>query len=294
MRRESVVGLLTKKNLSRFSILLKNFANSNKPTLALFICVLVMILAYRVQLTWTLFTSPMRPFDFNPSTHSPWFMVSYLPYDFALFFSIFLISWLVSHLSTLWEKRRIQTFINLSGFVLLHFLLISLFLIHGAHTRLLFEAQTGMNYFVIQELFLNVPWAELVKFVDWKDGLFLLIPIIIFWGFLFLPSVLRAQTLKVSIGLVILLFFCSLITGSSKSRDLPSEISVNPALFFLSDIVEQGILRVSHQDRYTEKGLEGGMGLQPGGADYRDRVKPIKLLHPAKDHPWNIVFFIME
>ncbi|MBM4308402.1 MAG: LTA synthase family protein, partial [Deltaproteobacteria bacterium] len=294
MRRDPVGRSMGKKKLSRFSISFENFANSSGPTLALFICVLVMILVYRVQLTWALFTSPMRPFDFNPSAHSPWFMVSYLPYDFALLFSIFLFSWLVSHLSTLWEKRRIQTFLNLSGFVLLHLLLISLFLINGAHTRLLFEAQTGMSYFVIQELFLNVPWAELVKFVDWKDGLFLLLPIIIFWGLLFLPFVLRVRALKVSIGLVILLFFFSMITGSSKSRDLPSEIRVNPTLFFLSDIVEHGILRASHKDRYTEKGLEGGGGLQPGGVDYRDRVKPIKFLPLAKDHPWNIVFFIME
>ncbi len=294
MRRESVAGLPTKKTLSRFSILFKHFANSNKPALALFICVLAMILVYRVQLTWALFTSSMRPFDFNPSAHPLWFMVNYLPYDFGLLFSIFLVSWSVSRLSTLGGKRQIQTSLNFSGFVLLHLLLISLFLIHGAHTRLLFEAQTGMSYFVLQELFLNVPWVELVKFVDWKDGLFLLIPVGLFWGALFLPSVIRARVLKASIGVIVLLSIFSIIMSGSKSRDLPAEIRVNPAIFFLSDIVEQRILNASHGDRYTKNVLEGEIGLQPGGKDFREPIKPLKFLPPPKDHPWNIVFFIME
>jgi len=294
MRREPVLRSVAKKNSSRFSILFQNFPNSNGPTLAFFICVLMMILVYRVQLTWALFTSSMRPFDFNPSAHPIWLMVRYLPYDFALLFSCFLVSWLVSHLSTLERKRRIQTFLNLSGFVLLHLFLIALLLIHGAHTRLLFEAQTGMSYFVIQELFLNVPWVELVIFVDWKDGLFLLIPIGLFWGILLLPPVIKVRILKVSIGVLVILSTFSIIGSGFKSPPLPAEIRLNPALFFLSDLVEQGVFKISPEDRYVKIAREGSPGIQPGGPDYRNQAKSLKFLPPPKDHPWNIVFFIME
>jgi hypothetical protein len=253
-----------------------------------------MVLLYRIQLTWALLTSSMRPFDFNPSAHPIWFMVRYFPYDLTLLLSCFLLILLFSHLPTLVKERRFQLFLRVSGFVLLHLFLISLFIIHGAHIRLLFEAQIGMSFFVIQELFLNVPWGELVKFIDWKDGIFLLIPVGLFWGVLLLPSVIRAQALKVSIGLIILLSIFSMILPGPKSRDLPAEIRLNPAIFFLSDVVEQGGIKASHEGGYTQIVKEGDLRLQPGGMDYRDQVKPIKFLPPAKDRPWNIIFFIME
>ncbi|MBM4341394.1 MAG: DUF229 domain-containing protein [Deltaproteobacteria bacterium] len=294
MEKVPVGGSMRKSHLRRFSILFQNFADSNRPTVAFFICMFALVLLYRIQLTWALLTSSMRPFDFDPSTHPLWFMVRYFPYDLALLLSCFLLLLLFSYFLTLVKERRIHIFFRLSGFVLLHIVLISLFVIHGAHIRLLFEAQTGMSLFVIQELFLNVPWGELLKFINWKDGIFLLIPIGLFWGVFFLPSIIRTRILKVSLGLVILLSFSSMIVSVSKSHDLPAEIRLNPAVFFISDIVEQGSFKTSREDRYAKKGMEGGVGLQPGGMDYREQIKPIKFLPPTKGHSWNIVFFIME
>ena len=285
----------TVEKISRaFSILPQRIASSGRSSLAFFVCALAMVLIYRIHLTWALFTRSIRPFDFDPSAHPIWFMVRYFPYDLALLFTCFLAPWLFSHVSTFVKKRRIRIFFTISGFILLHLFLISLFLIHGGHTRLLFEAQTGLSYFVILELFLNVPFIELIKFVDWKDGLFLLIPIGLFWGVLLLPLVFRVRILKVSIGLLILLSSFSIIGSWFKSHDLPAEIRLNPAIFLLSDIVEQGVFKASPEDGYIKIVREGDLGIQPGGMDYRDRVKPLKFLPPAKDHPWNIVLFIME
>ncbi len=287
-------GSRVEKSLNSFFILPQRIASSGRSSLAFFVCALAMVLIYRIHLTWALFTRSIRPFDFDPSAHSIWFMVRYLPYDLALLFTCFFLSWVISHVSIPVKNRQIRIFFTILGLIFLHLFLISLLLIHGGHTRLLFEAQTGLSYFVILELFLNVPFIELIKFVDWKDGLFLLMPIGLFWGVLLLPLVFRVRILKVSIGLLVLISSFSII-GSwfqkprSSSRD-PSE----SGLFLLSDIVEQGIFKISPEDGYIKIVKEGELGIQPGGMDYRDRVKPLKLLPPQKDHPWNIVFFIME
>jgi hypothetical protein len=253
-----------------------------------------MILLYRVYLTWALFTHSLRPFDFDPSAHPVWFMVRFFPYDLLLLLAGFLISWLFCQVSVLAEKKRTLKFLAVSGLILLYIFLISLFLIHGGHARLLFEAQTGLSHFVLQELFLNVPFGELIKFVDWKDVLFLLMTSGLFWVVLYLPSALRSGILKVSMGLVIILSSFSLIAAGSKSQDLPAEIRLNPALFLLSDVAEQGILRNPPWDGNLKIAKEGNMELHPGGTEYRDGGKPLKLLPPGKEQPWNIVLFIME
>ncbi|MBS3907338.1 MAG: hypothetical protein KGZ49_09915 [Syntrophaceae bacterium] len=224
-----MVGSKIEKRLSSFFILPQRIASSGRSSLAFFVCALAMVLIYRIHLTWALFTRSIRPFDFDPSTHPIWFMVRYLPYDLVLVFSCFFLSWVFSRVPILVEKRRIRIFFTISGFVLLHLFLISLFLIHGGHTRLLFETQTGLSYFVILELFLNVPFIELIKFVDWKDGLFLLMSIGLFWGVLLPPLVFRVRILKGSIGILILLSSFSIIGAGFKNHNLPAEIRLRPA-----------------------------------------------------------------
>jgi len=294
MKREPMFGSRVEKRLSSFFILPQRIASSGRSSLAFFVCALAMVLIYRIHLTWALFTRSIRPFDFDPSLHPIWFMVKYLSYDLVLVFSCFFLSWVLSHVSIPVKNRQIRIFITISGFILYHLFLISLFLIHGGHTRLLFEAQTGLSYFVILELFLNVPFIELIKFVDWKDGLFLLMPIGLFWGILLLPPVIKVRILKVSIGVLVILSTFSIIGSGFKSPPLPAEIRLNPALFFLSDLVEQGVFKISPEDRYVKIAREGSPGIQPGGLDYRNQAKSLKFLPPPKDHPWNIVFFIME
>lgn len=276
------------------STLLQRIASSGRSPLAFFVCAMTIALIYRIQLTWALFTHSIRPFDFDPSAHPIWLMVRYFPYDLALVLSCFVGSWLGSRVFGLMEKRKSRIFFTVIGVALLHLFIVSLILIHGGHLRLLFEAQTGMSYFVIQELFLNVPLVELVKFIDWKDILFVLIPIGLFWGVLFLPLDFRVRILKASVGLLVILLTFSIVGPGFKHHNLPSEIRMNPALFFLSDLMEQGIFKISPEDGYVKIVKEGELGIQPAGMDYRDRVKSLKFLPPPKDHPWNIVFFIME
>lgn len=265
-----------------------------KTPFAFFVCTLAIVLSYRIHLTWALFTRSIRPFDFDPSAHPIWLMVKFFPYDLSLALSCFIGSWLFSRVLNLFREKGIRLFFTVAGLLLLHLLILLLFIIHGAHLRLLFEAQTGMSIFVLQEFLLNVPKTELVKFIDWTDGFFFLIPIGLFWGMMVLPFVLRVRILTVSFGLMILLSSFSLIGTALKPYALPPEIRLNPVLFFLSDMVEHGIFKSSSEEETVMIVREGDLSLQPWGKDFKESMKALKLLPSSKDHPWNLIFFIME
>lgn len=253
-----------------------------------------MILIYRVQLTWSLFTNSIRPFDFDPAAHPIWFMVRYFPYDLVLLLSCFLLAWLLSRFHLLIRQNHTRSALKVLGFILLHPFLILLTLIHGAHMRLLFDAQTGFGYSILVELFFNVPFTELAKFIDLRDILFLLFPIGLFWGVLLSPLTFRVWMLRASIGSIILMASFS-VTGTSYSgQAIPADIRLNPAIFLLSDMAENGIFKSSSESPYIKIAMKNESTLQPTGPEYKNQMKPIKLLPPKNDGPWNIVLFVME
>jgi len=294
MRKEPISEGGSEKRLSRFANFLWDLSKVNRSAIAFSIGVLTVTLGYRIQLTWALLTHSVRPFDFNPSNHPIWFMARYFFYDALLILLCFLLSWLGSHVLGLVRKRRIQIVLKIIGMSGLHLFLIAFLVIHGSHTRLLFETQTGFNTFVLQELFLNVPWAELIKFVEWRDGIFLLASIGLFWGVFLLPVFFRVRLLKISAGLIVFLSLLSIFGMSFKPADLPAELRINPALFFITDLLERGGWRASPEERYHSIVKEGDLRIQPEGSDYQERFKALKFLPPQKDQPWNIVLFIME
>lgn len=266
---------------------------AKKSVIAFFICALAILLFYRVQLTWALLKSPVRPFDMDPSRHSLWLLAGCSPNDVALLWACFLIPWFVSHGSTLAKSRPARTFLTLSGFILLHLLLITLSLIHGTHARLLFEAQTGLNTFVLQEFLLNVPLAEIVKLTNGKDMLFLLAPIGLFWGVISFPFSFRIRILKVSAGLLLLMSFLPIAGTGMKTDPPPDEIRLNPVLFLLSDLLGQNTHKGPFEDGISPN-VGDGMSMRLDGGDFQDRMKPLKFLPPQGRQPWNIVFFVME
>lgn len=274
--------------------LVERLVSPERAPFAFFISTLAMVLFYRIQLTWALFTRSIRPFDFNPSAHPVWLMVNFFPYDFILVLSCFIGSWLFARVFDRLGGRGTRLFFTVIGLIFLHLLIVALYLIHGAHLRLLFEAQTGMSSFVIQELLLNVPQAELLKFIGWKDAISFLIPLGLFWGALSLPRVLRVRILTLSIGLLILLCSSSLIGSFFRSPALPSELRLNPALFFLSDMLEHGIFKSSSGEETIKIIREGDLSLQPEGKEFKEPMKPLKFLPLPQGHSWNIIFFIME
>src|SRR4030043_1446436 len=104
--------------------MLKRIVSSSESSFALFLCLLFLTFAYRIQLTIGLFTNPVKPFDFNPALYPVWFMLSYLYLDLPFIFVCFLISWLLSRMKFLVKQSKGSLFLRVLGFVLVHLFLI--------------------------------------------------------------------------------------------------------------------------------------------------------------------------
>ena len=268
--------------------------SSSESSFALFICILALTFAYRIQLTIGLFTNPVRPFDFNPALHGVWFMLAYLPYDLALVLACFLLSWLLSRVQFFSKNNKTLPILNISGFIFLHILLIILVLVHGIHLRLLFDVQTGFHYSVILEAFSGVSLIEILKVIEIKDYLYLLLPIGLFWLFLLSPFVLRIWMLRISFVCIILLSFISVVAANNKKNNVPDEIRLNPALFLLSDVADRTFYKQTAEDRNKKMNNENRAGIKLNSPVYAHQIKPVKFLPAKNAHPWNIIFFIME
>jgi len=271
-----------------------NMISSGRLSFAFSFCTLAIAFAYRFQLTAGLFKNSIKPFDFHPTSQPAEFILSFFPYDLMLFLLCLILSWSISFLFLKILKGKVPLVLKISGFILFHASLIALLVIHSAHLRLLFDAQTGLDTFIVREAFLNVPFSELLKFIDLRDGLFLLIPFILFWGVFLTPLFFWIWMVRIFAGFILLLISISVFLMGGKTPPAPAEIRLNPALFLLSDFVENRILKSSPGDRKTELTRVGEPGIQPPGDDFKNPIKPIKLLPPRRDHPWNIVLFMME
>lgn len=276
------------------SNLLPRMVCSSPSPLAFSICILILIIGYRIQLLVGLLTNPIRPFDFIPSSHPIRFTLSCLPYDLGLVLGCFFTSYLLSGVRFFAKQSHRLSILKISGLVLLNISLIILLLIHGAHMRLLFEAQTGLDHSILREVFLNVSLIELIRFVGLRDVLSLLIPIGLFWLIRLSPLILRVWMVRISIALIVILLIASLFSANHKGTYIPAEIRVNPAVFLLSDLAENRLFKQNSREGNTKFVSRGESGLQPIGPDFRNQMRLVKLLPSKGNRPWNIVFFVME
>jgi len=290
----AMVKMKVKVLLTKCSGLLTRISSSSKSSFAFSLCLLAIVLVYRIQLTIGLFTNTVRPFDFHPVQHPVWFTLVYLPNDLAFVLVCFLISWLLSRMVYLARQSKTYSILKISGFVLLHIVLMILLLVHGVHGRLLFDVQTGFDTSVIKEAFSGVSFIETLKLIEIRDYLFLLSPFALFWLVFLFPVGLRIWMARVSVVLVIFLLSLSLLMPNDKTKNVPDEIRLNPALFLLSDVAENVLFRQSAKGGSIKFGKENGSNIQPSRSIETDPMEPEKLLPAKTAHPWNLVIFIME
>ena len=286
--------LKIKDFLRDWSGLLTEMISSSKASFAFFISLLAIVLAYRIQLSIGLFINPVRPFDFNPAQHPPWFALAYLLYDLSLVLVCFLSSWLLSRMTHLLKQSKALLMFKISGLIFLHIVLMMMLLVHGVHGRLLFDVQTGLDNSVIKETFSGISFIETIRLIEIRDYLFLLFPFTLFWLVLLSPLRLRVWMVRVSILLVIFLLSLSLLAAHGRSRDVPDEIRLNPGLFLLSDVVENVFFTYSVKDRTMGVARGNRSGLHPSHSMESNLKEPGKFLPAKSNHPWNIVFIIME
>ena len=289
-----MVKIKVKALLRKCSDLLTRIVSSSKSSFTFFICLLAIVFVYRIQLTIGLFTKPVRPFDFNPGQHPVWFTLAYLPYDLAFVLVCFLLSWLLSRMTYSIKQSKTFPILKISGLVCLHIILMILLLVHGVHGRLLFDVQTGFDTSVIKETFSGISFIETLKLIEVKDYLFLLFPFGLFWLVLLSPLGLRIWMARVSIILVIFLSSLSILAANDKTKDVPDEIRLNPAIFLLSDATENIFFKPSVKDRNSNVVKGNKSGIQLSRSMETNSMEPEKFLPPKSTHPWNIVFFVME
>jgi len=273
-------------------------AHKNEPfrqsSMAFFVCLLAVVLLYRIQLTMGLFTNPVRPFDFNPTHYPVWFILAYWPYDLALVLIFFLLSWLLSRISYLTQQSRMSPIFKISEVISLHVILFVLLLIHGVHGRLLFDVQTGLDASAIKEAFSGISLMEIIKLIEMRDYLFLFFPFVLFWTVFLSPLGLRVWIGRVSLILMIFLSFPSIFASNDKTRNIPAEIRLNPALFLLSDVTENVFFGHSIEGRNINVVKESRPGNPLSRSIENNPTGSTKFLPAKRNHPWNILFLVME
>ncbi len=270
------------------------FFSTSEASLAFLVCLMVFTFLYRIQLTIRLFSSPVRPFDFNPALEPAWFMVAYWPYDLLLITGCFLISWLASRMRFAFKQEGSILILKITGIVFLHVLLVGLLLVYGIHGRLLFDVQTGLDCAAIVEGFSNIPIAQIVKVIEIKDFLLILLPIGLFWLVFLSPRGPRVWIARISAVLILFLSVASVIAANGRHGKVPAEIRLNPTLFLLSDVAENAVFKHPTGARNVTEMLEREYRVQPTGQPSVSPLQPLKFLPSSEGIKWNIVFFVME
>ena len=275
-------------------VLFNRIVSSSRPSYAFAICLSVILLAYRIQLTIGLFSSSVRPFDFNPGSHPLNFMLTYLPYDLSFVLTCFLLSWLFSWAARSFIRTQMSSVLKITGLISLNLAIFALLILHAAHIRLLFDAQTGLNTAMIREVWMNIPVKELLKFINLKEGLMLLLPFGLFWMVLLLPLSWRLWMFRFSLIALILLSSAWFFAAHGKDQEIPSEIRLNPPLYLISDVADRAFARsgAQYKESETMKGNGASLGLAALSGAQPSRLP--KWLPTKSTQPWNVVFFIME
>ena len=280
--------------LTKWSGLLTSIFSSSKSSCAFFVCLLAIVFVYRIQLTIGLFTNAVRPFDFNPAQHAVRVVFSYLPSDLAFVFVCFSLSWLLSRAASFIKESKMVSIVKMSGFIFLHLLLLIVILVHGIHGRLLFDVQTGFDSAVMKEAFSGISLIETLRFVGWRDYLFLLFPFGFFWLILLFSLRPSIWITVISLTSIILLLSLSLSMTDNKAERVPEEIRLNPAVFLISDMTKNTFLTQMKQRQTMSVVGAKGSGIQSFSPMEIKAVEPAVSLPAKNNRPWNLIIFIME
>jgi hypothetical protein len=85
---------------------IRGFLSPDPSSTALFVSTLLLVLFYRITLTYALLTRPLRPFDYTPTLHPLWFTIRYLLGDFAVVLLAFGFSRMTGLLNSSQEHAR--------------------------------------------------------------------------------------------------------------------------------------------------------------------------------------------
>jgi arylsulfatase A-like enzyme len=267
--------------------------SGNRTSFAFLAALLILVLAYRVRLTWGLFTHPIKPFDFSPSSHPLGFALAFGDSDLVLILTCFFLFGLLGQGRFFLKSRSIFLLFQIAGLALLNLILGCLLFLHLGHFRFLFDAQTGFDFGVILESVYSVSTVDTLKFLEVRDWLFVGFPLAVFWAVWLIPPVPRAWIVKGSLAAMGLWGVFSLWVFPGEKNPVPAELRANPGIFFVSDLAEH-LRRSPERERMLTRVEETEPGLKLTGPLYSHPVRAVKNLPPPAQHPWNVVFLVLE
>jgi len=269
------------------------FVSDNRTAFALLAALVTLALAYRIRLTYNLFTHPIKPFDFSPGSHPIRFALGYGYSDLILILACFFLFLLLSQGRFLLKSRPILVTFRIAGLVVLHLVLGGLLFLHLGHFRFLFDAQTGFDFAVILESVYSVSTLDTAKFLEIRDWMFFFFPLGVFWAVWLVPPGARAWIGKSCLAAMVFWGAFSLLVSPGEKDRVPAEIRVNPGIFFVSDMAEH-LRRSWAQDGGEVKVQETGSGIKLTGPLYAHSIRAVKNLPPPSRRPWNVVFLVLE
>ena len=269
------------------------FVSGNRTAFAFLAALGFLVLAYRIRLTHGLFTHPIKPFDFSPGAHPFKFILEFGNSDLVLILTSFFLFLFLSQGRFLLRSRPIFLIFQVGGLAVLHLVLGCLLFLHLGHFRFLFDAQTGFDFGVILESVYSVSTIDTLKFLEVRDWLFVLFPLGVFWAIWLSPPAARAWIAKVSLAALVFWGTFSLLVSPGEKNAVPAELRVNPGIFFVSDMAEH-LGRSPATERTVIRIQETESGIKLAGPLYSHSVRAVKDLPPPANHPWNVVFLVLE
>jgi hypothetical protein len=268
--------------------------SSGRSSSAFLISLLALAVIYRVLLTLGLFTNPIRPFDFYPKSPPLEFTLKCGYSDLALVLTFLLPVWIFSRFPFFPWRSRAHLFFRVAGSIFLQLILALLAWVHLGHLRLLFDVQTGLDYSIIQETISSVSSRDILKFMEIRDYLFILAPIVTYWLVFLSPRIVRVWAAGVSLAGMLLWVSLSFFMARGIGGDVPPEIRANPAFFLLADTAQNTILKPSEKELMVKRLQEKVSGIQLASPVYAYPFKATKILPPKPAQHWNVVFLVME
>jgi len=257
------------------------------------VCILAIILAYRVQLTLGLLASPVRPFDFNPASFPAWFMIDFWFSDLVVILLLSLACCFVFQFEKAMGVAGVKVISRVISLCFLHFMILLFVLICEIHLNLLFTVQAGLDASALVEGVANISLLEVSKLLNPRDFLFLLAPFGLFWLLWLAPGRLRVVAAGVSAVLVLLLSATSLLASHTQTKSIPPELRLNPAVYLVTDVGARGLGKGrSHPS--LPKSFPAPAGVQQREMSRLRPEKPFRLAPPQTTHPWNVVLIVME
>ena len=171
-----------------------------------------------------------------------------------------------------WPRPAAGAFLKIGEGLLVTGLLLTLSLVHRLHYQLLLQLDTGLTLDFVKTAPAMVGVGDFFRMLSWPDAASILAPVLVF-----ILACLFARTWRRMCGWV-LLFWTAFVLGAQLAgpQTLDDDLTVNPAVYFLSDAVKDQLHFLERENGYYARRTD-----MPG----EEQSKSVRLVDEAFMNP---------